>query len=58
MLFRSDTRGAVVTDESLQTSLAGVWAAGAVRAGYSGLLIDAVREAETAVAGALRRISS
>lgn len=53
-----DARGAVITDASLQTSLAGVWAAGAVRAGYSGLLIDAVKEAETAVAGALQRIGS
>ncbi len=50
-----DAQGAVITDDALRTSLAGVWAAGAVRAGYSGLLIDAVREAETAVTGALRR---
>jgi len=53
-----DADGAVVTDESLRTALAGVWAAGAVRAGYSGLLTDAVKEAEIAVAGALRRINS
>jgi len=52
-----DANGAVVTDGSLQTALAGVWAAGAVRAGYSGLLIDAVKEAETAVAGALKRLT-
>jgi thioredoxin reductase (NADPH) len=53
-----DAVGAVVTDESLRTGLAGVWAAGAVRSGYSGLLADAVKEAEIAVAGALRRINS
>jgi len=53
-----DANGAVVTDASLQTGLAGVWAAGAVRAGYPGLLTDAAKEAETAVAGALRRINS
>jgi len=53
-----DANGAVVTDESLRTALAGVWAAGAVRSGYSGLLSDAVNEAEIAVAGALRRIGS
>jgi len=53
-----DANGAVVTDESLRTALAGVWAAGAVRSGYSGLLTDAVKEAELAVAGALRRINS
>lgn len=53
-----DANGAVVTDESLRTALAGVWAAGAVRSGYSGLLTDAVKEAELAVAGALKRINS
>lgn len=53
-----DAGGAVITDESLRTALAGVWAAGAVRSGYSGLLADAVTEAETAVAGALKRINS
>ena len=53
-----DAAGAVVTDESLRTALAGVWAAGAVRSGYPGLLTDAVKEAEIAVAGALRRINS
>jgi len=53
-----DADGAVVTDESLRTALAGVWAAGAVRSGYSGLLTDAVKEAELAVAGALRQINS
>jgi thioredoxin reductase (NADPH) len=53
-----DAVGAAVTDESLRTGLAGVWAAGAVRSGYSGLLTDAVKEAEIAVAGALRRINS
>jgi thioredoxin reductase (NADPH) len=51
-----DADGAVITDGSLQTALPGVWAAGAVRAGYSGLLIDAVKEAETAVTGALNRL--
>lgn len=53
-----DANGAVVTDGSLQTALTGVLAAGAVRAGYSGLLVDAVKEAETAVAGALDRLKS
>ena len=53
-----DAGGAVITDESLRTALAGVWAAGAVRSGYSGLLTDAVKEAEIAVAGALCRIAS
>lgn len=53
-----DATGAVVTDGSLQTGLAGVWAAGAIRAGYSGVLLDAVKEAEIAVAGVLNRLKS
>ena len=53
-----DANGAVATGESLQTALPGVWAAGAVRSGYSGLLTDAVKEAELAVTGALKRINS
>jgi len=51
-----DPQGFVLTDGSLETALKGVWAAGAVRAGYSGLLSDAVREAETAAAEALARL--
>jgi len=51
-----DAQGAVVTDGSLETALKGVWAAGSVRAGYSGRLSDAVKEAETAVAGAAHRV--
>jgi thioredoxin reductase len=41
----------------MQTAVLGVYAVGAVRAGYSGRLVDAVREARTAaesVARALR----
>ena len=53
-----DAAGAVITDDSLMTAVSGVWAAGAVRAGYSGRLTDAVKEAETTVAGALKRINS
>jgi thioredoxin reductase (NADPH) len=40
-----DGRGHLVTNETFETSMAGVWAIGAVRAGYSGLLRDAVVEA-------------
>jgi thioredoxin reductase (NADPH) len=50
--------GAIVTDGAMQTAVAGVYAAGAVRAGYSGKLVDAVREAKAAaesVARTLRR---
>lgn len=40
--------GQVATDNNFATTLAGVYAAGAVRAGYGGKLVDAVREAEAA----------
>ena len=40
-----DDAGFVVTDDQLQTALPGVWAIGAVRSGYSGLLRDAAVEA-------------
>ena len=53
-----DAAGAIVTDASMQTAVPGVYAAGAVRAGYSGKLVDAVREAKEAaesVARTLRR---
>jgi thioredoxin reductase (NADPH) len=48
-----DTRGCLVTNNECETALQGVWAIGAVRAGYSGLLRDAVAEAEH-VAKAIR----
>ena len=48
-----DATGRLVTNEAFETSLAGVWAIGAVRAGYSGLLRDAVAESKR-VAEAIR----
>jgi thioredoxin reductase len=36
--------------------MAGVFAAGAVRSGYGGMLTDAVAEAETAAAAACARL--
>jgi thioredoxin reductase (NADPH) len=48
-----DGRGHLVTNDAFETSMAGVWAIGAVRAGYSGLLRDAVIEARR-VADAVR----
>jgi len=45
-----DAGGFLVSDASLQTAMEGVFAAGAVRAGYGGLLTDAIAEAEKAVA--------
>jgi len=44
--------GAILTDERFQTAVRGIFAAGAVRAGYSGKLVDAVREARAAAEGA------
>jgi len=41
-----DGRGHLVTHDAFETSMAGIWAIGAVRAGYSGLLRDAVIEAQ------------
>ncbi len=43
-----DASGALVTDAALQTALAGLYAAGAVRAGYGGLLTHAVAEGRAA----------
>jgi thioredoxin reductase (NADPH) len=48
-----DPRGYLVTNETCETSVAGIWAIGAVRAAYSGLLRDAVPEARR-VAEAVR----
>jgi thioredoxin reductase (NADPH) len=50
-------RGLVRTDAAFHTSMPGVFAAGAVRAGYSGRLGDAVQEGRQAAAGARAHIS-
>jgi len=43
-----DANGCLVTDAALQTAVAGVYAAGAVRAGYGGLLKHALAEGAAA----------
>jgi thioredoxin reductase (NADPH) len=48
-----DGRGGLVTNAELETAVPGIWAIGAARAGYSGLLRDAVSEAKR-VAEAIR----
>jgi thioredoxin reductase (NADPH) len=48
-----DARGHLVANQDCETSVAGIWAIGAVRSGYSGLLRDAVPEARR-VAEAVR----
>lgn len=50
---RRDESGHVFTNGAFETSMPGIWAIGAVRAGYSGLLRDAVAEAQR-VAEAMR----
>jgi thioredoxin reductase (NADPH) len=40
-----DGHGHLVTNDAFETSVKGIWAIGAVRAGYSGLLRDAAFEA-------------
>ena len=45
---RRDERAFVVTGDGLETSVPGLWAIGAVRSGYSGLLKDAAAEATRA----------
>jgi thioredoxin reductase (NADPH) len=47
-----DADGFLITDASLQTAMAGVYAAGAMRAGYGGLLTHAIAEAQTAATAA------
>jgi thioredoxin reductase (NADPH) len=49
--------GAVRVDDELQTSLAGVYAIGAVRSGHGGLLGDAVRDARVAVRAAAAKMT-
>ena len=46
------------TDDALATTMPGVFAAGAARAGYGGTLADAVREGEHAASAALSHLRS
>jgi thioredoxin reductase (NADPH) len=50
--------GALVTDAEMKTSMPGVFAIGAARAGYGGDLVSAAGEAAVAVAGAHRELSA
>ena len=54
---RRDASGALVTDAALKTSMPGVFAVGAARAGYGGDLVSAAGEAAVAVAFAARELS-
>lgn len=50
--LKRDAQSHVITDTTLQTNCPGIFAAGAVRAGFNGLLTDAVREGQTAALAA------
>jgi len=52
-----DPAGHVLTQQTLETALPGVWAVGAVRSGYSGLLPDAVSEAKQAARAIVERLA-
>jgi thioredoxin reductase (NADPH) len=52
--IKREANGRLVTDAALQTSLAGVFAAGAVRAGCGGMLADALADGEQAGAAAAK----
>ena len=49
--FERDEAGRLRTDPSFRTSLPGIWAVGAVRAGYSGELAAAAGEGAAVIAG-------
>jgi len=51
-----DGRGYLATNDAFETSMAGVWAIGAVRAGYSGLLRDAAAEAQRVAQSVVSRL--
>jgi thioredoxin reductase (NADPH) len=53
-----DSAGRLLTNSRYETSLPGVFAAGAVRAGYAGILTDALREGGMAGRSALASLSS
>lgn len=55
---RRDAAGCLVTDAQLRTSLAGVFAVGALRSGYGGDLVSAAGEAAHAVAMAARDLTA
>jgi thioredoxin reductase (NADPH) len=54
--IKRDDGGRVITDDTWQTTLPGVFAAGVVRAGCGGDLIDALRDGEKAGAAAAKSL--
>lgn len=53
-----DEAGLVLTQDTLETATSGVWAIGAVRSGYGGLLTDAIAEAKRAAQGIASRLTT
>ena len=51
-----DERGFLVANDACETGVAGIWAIGAVRSGYSGLLRDAAAEAKRVAQAAASRL--
>ncbi len=51
-----DANGFLITDDALNTKMPGVFAAGAVRAGYGGMLTHAIAEGEAAAKAAKARV--
>ena len=55
--LKRDARGCLVTGDALETSTPGIWAIGAARAGYGGLLRDAAAEAQCAAQAVAKRLT-
>lgn len=53
---KRDAKGFVATNDSLETSVSGLWAAGAVRSGCGGSLDDAMADARRAAEAAASRL--
>jgi thioredoxin reductase (NADPH) len=51
-----DAQGFIKTDDRLQTALKGVWAIGAARSGFGGMLDDAVKEARSVAAAVMGQL--
>jgi thioredoxin reductase (NADPH) len=51
-----DASGHLVTNATFETAVSGIYAVGAVRAGYSGLLKDAATEAKNVAESVQKRI--
>ena len=52
-----DAKGHVVVNDSLETAVPGIWAAGAVRSGCGGLIDDAIADGKKAAAGIRARLA-